>query len=71
MVTLGLNGISNIEMARRAKVLKQAMSNLGKEMLRHELVVIDPNAEDSRCNIISLTDKGAEVLSRYQKPINY
>jgi DNA-binding MarR family transcriptional regulator len=64
LFTIGLEGVSNSEMARRAKVSKQAMSKLVKEMLGHELIVIDPNEHDSRCNIISLTDKGAEVLMK-------
>jgi len=62
LATIGLDGVSNSEMARRAKVSKQAMSQLVKEMLKHELILIVPNEQDSRCNIISLTDKGAEVL---------
>ncbi|TRZ70183.1 MAG: MarR family transcriptional regulator [Bacteroidetes bacterium] len=64
LFTIGFDGVSNSEMARRAKVSKQAMSKLVKEMLYHELIVIQPNIQDSRCNIISLTDKGAEVLMK-------
>ena len=40
------------------------MSKLVKEILKYELIVIDPNEMDSRCNIISLTDKGAELLMK-------
>jgi DNA-binding MarR family transcriptional regulator len=64
LFTIGLDGVSNSEMARRAKVSKQAMSKLVQEMLKHELIVIDSSECDSRCNIISLTDKGAEVLMK-------
>lgn len=64
LFTVGLEGISNSEMARRARVSKQAMSKLVKEMLSLELIVIQPNLQDSRCNIITLTDKGAEVLMK-------
>lgn len=64
LFTIGMDGVSNSEMARRAKVSKQAMSKLVQEMLKHELIVIDPNEHDSRCNIISLTDKGAAVLMK-------
>jgi DNA-binding MarR family transcriptional regulator len=64
LFTIGMDGVSNSEMARRAKVSKQAMSKLVQEMLKQELIVIDPNEHDSRCNIISLTDKGAGVLMR-------
>ena len=64
LFTIGLDGVSNSEMARRAKVSKQAMSKLVQEMLKHELIVIDPNEHDSRCNIISLTDKGADILMK-------
>jgi DNA-binding MarR family transcriptional regulator len=64
LFTIGLDGVSNSEMARRAKVSKQAMSKLVQELLKHELIVIDPNEHDSRCNIISLTDKGADVLMK-------
>ncbi len=62
LFTIGLDGVSNSEMARRAKVSKQAMSKLVQEMLKFELIEIEPNEQDSRCNIITLTDKGAEVL---------
>ncbi|MCX6303784.1 MAG: MarR family winged helix-turn-helix transcriptional regulator [Bacteroidetes bacterium] len=64
LFTIGLDGVSNSEMARRAKVSKQAMSKLVQEMLKHELIVIDPNEHDSRCNIISLTDQGASMLMK-------
>ena len=62
LFTIGLDGVSNSQLARRAKVSKQAMSKLVQEMLKHGFIVIDINEHDSRCNIISLTDKGAEVL---------
>jgi len=62
LATIGLDGVSNSGMARRANVSKQAMSKLVKEMLNLELIVIQVNEHDSRCNIITLTDKGAEVL---------
>ena len=64
LFTIGMDGVSNSEMARRAKVSKQAMSKLVQEMLKHELIVIDQNEHDSRCNIISLTNKGAEALMK-------
>ena len=38
------------------------MSKLVKEMLELGLIVIQVNENDSRCNIITLTDKGAETL---------
>jgi len=40
------------------------MSKLVQEMLKLELIVIDPNEHDSRCNIISLTDHGAAILKK-------
>jgi len=64
LFTIGLDGVSNSDMARRAKVSKQAMSKLVQEMLKLELIVIDPNEHDSRCNIISLTDHGAAILKK-------
>jgi DNA-binding MarR family transcriptional regulator len=64
LFTIGLDGVSNSEMARRAKVSKQAMSKVVQDMLKLELIVIDPNEHDSRCNIISLTDKGGEILMK-------
>jgi len=62
LFTIGLEGVSNSGMARRAKVSKQAMSKLVREMLKLELITIQHNEQDSRCNIISLTDKGADTL---------
>jgi DNA-binding MarR family transcriptional regulator len=64
LATIGLDGVSNSGMARRAKVSKQAMSKLVKEMLQLGLIVIQVNENDSRCNIITLTDKGAETLMK-------
>lgn len=64
LFTIGLEGVSNSGMARRAKVSKQAMSKLVQEMLKHELITIAHNEQDSRCNIISLTDKGADALMK-------
>ena len=64
LFTIGLDGVSNSGMARRAKVSKQAMSKLVQEMLKNELITIQHNEQDSRCNIISLTDKGADTLVR-------
>ena len=64
LFTVGLDGVSNSGMARRTKVSKQAMSKLVKEMLNHGLIVIKPNLQDSRCNIITLTDKGAEAMMK-------
>ncbi len=62
LFTIGLDGVSNSEMARRAKVSKQAMSKLVQEILKYGLIEITVNDQDSRCNIITLTDKGAGVL---------
>ena len=64
LFTIGLDGVSNSEMARRAKVSKQAMSKLVQEILKYKLITIEPNEHDSRCNIITLTDEGAEVLMK-------
>ncbi|MCX6280349.1 MAG: MarR family winged helix-turn-helix transcriptional regulator [Bacteroidetes bacterium] len=64
LFTIGLDGVSNSGMARSAKVSKQAMSKLVQEMLKHELITIKHNMQDSRCNIISLTDKGADTLMK-------
>jgi DNA-binding MarR family transcriptional regulator len=67
LFTIGLDGVSNSGMARSAKVSKQAMSKLVKEMLNQGLIMIHPNLQDSRCNIITLTDKGAEVLLKVRE----
>ena len=64
LFTIGMDGVSNSEMARRAKVSKQAMSKLVQEIQKYNLISIEPNEHDSRCNIISLTDEGAEVLMK-------
>lgn len=64
LAAIGLDSVSNSEMARRANVSKQAMSKLVREMLKLELIVIQTNEQDSRCNVISLTDQGADVLMK-------
>lgn len=56
------NGISNKELSDKVRVTKQAMSKMVKELEKLGLVVSEANEDDARMSMISLTDKGKEVV---------
>jgi DNA-binding MarR family transcriptional regulator len=61
-------GITNNELARKARVTKQAMSKLVKELVSMGYVVTRQNGSDKRSIDISLTPKGKKlVLSARQR----
>lgn len=61
-------GITNNELAKKAKVTKQAMSKVVKELVEAGYIVTETHGRDKRSSIISLTVKGKKlVLSARQK----
>ncbi len=66
LVNIGPEGMGNKELAQRARVTKQAMSKVLKELLDYGYVISKVSKDDKRNSIISLTDKGKKlvILSR-------
>jgi len=61
-------GITNNELAKTAKVTKQAMSKVVKELVESGYITTEIHGRDKRSSIISLTTKGKRlVLSARRK----
>lgn len=62
LMNIDEHGISNKELAGKAHVTKQAMSKAMKEMEKLGLVVSETHGEDARMSVISLTEKGKQMV---------
>lgn len=62
LMNIDEHGVSNKELAERAHVTKQAMSKVLKELDKLELVEAKTHDEDARVSLISLTDKGKQMV---------
>jgi DNA-binding MarR family transcriptional regulator len=59
---LGTEALNNNELAKRAKVTKQAMSKMVTLLEGHGFVDVHPDPSDSRSKIISISKNGVEFL---------
>ncbi|MFL5787755.1 MAG: MarR family winged helix-turn-helix transcriptional regulator [Flavisolibacter sp.] len=55
-------GITNNELAKKARVSKQAMSKVVKELVRHGYIKTEILGSDKRSSIIYLTVKGKKLV---------
>lgn len=55
-------GSTNNEIALKAKVTKQAMSKVVKELLQHGIIRVEKHADDKRASLIFLTSKGKKLV---------
>ena len=62
-------GITNNELAKNARVSKQAMSKVVKELLALQLISTETDEQDKRSAIIMLTDKGKEFVIMVRKKV--
>lgn len=62
LMNIDEHGISNKELAEKAHVTKQAMSKVMKELEKLGLVESKTHEEDARMSVISLTDKGKQMV---------
>jgi DNA-binding MarR family transcriptional regulator len=56
------DGINNNELAKKARVTKQAMSKVVKELLDMGYIKSKADMDDKRNSIFSLTDKGKKMV---------
>lgn len=61
-------GITNNELAKKAKVTKQAMSKVVKELVANNYIKTQTNGTDKRSAVIFLTPKGKKLVlaARYR-----
>ena len=62
LMNIKLEGTSNNELAKVARVTKQAMSKVVKELTDMGYIKSKVSPEDKRNSIISLTDKGKKLV---------
>ena len=63
---LGTDVVNNNELAKRARVSKQAMSKMVNDLESHGFVDVEPDPNDSRARIISISNNGLEFLEYFQ-----
>ena len=57
------NGKTNKEIAAAAKVSKQAMSRIVKELVEMKLIQVTTHPEDNRSALLKLTAKGRDMVN--------
>jgi len=55
-------GITNNELAKKARVSKQAMSKVVKELSEAQYIATEPDGKDKRSSLIYLTPKGKKLV---------
>lgn len=55
-------GITNNELAKKAKVTKQAMSKVVKELIEGDYIAAETHGKDKRSSILYLTAKGKKLV---------
>lgn len=62
LANIGIDGSTNKDLAQKAMISKQGMSQLLNDMLADDIIEMEKNTEDGRYKKIMLTNKGAELL---------
>lgn len=70
IMNISENGSTNNEIALKAKVSKQAMSKVVKELLEHGLIRIERHDTDARASLIFLTEKGKKLIKDTKKCVS-
>ncbi|MDB5281823.1 MAG: MarR family transcriptional regulator [Bacteroidota bacterium] len=59
---VGMEAVNNNELAKRARVSKQAMSKMVNDLVGRGFIEVYPDPNDSRANIISVSKDGVDFL---------
>ncbi|HXD92569.1 MAG TPA: MarR family transcriptional regulator [Bacteroidia bacterium] len=62
IMNIDVDGITNTDLAKRAGITKQGMSQVVQELEEKKYIKIQTNPKDKRSSIIHLTDKGKEFI---------
>ena len=74
IMNIDVAGVTNTDLAKRAGITKQGMSQIVQELEEKKYIKITDNPEDKRSSIIHLTNKGKEFVltsRRCQKNFHY
>jgi DNA-binding MarR family transcriptional regulator len=66
LMNIGPEGSTNKEIAERARVTKQAMSKVIRELEDLGYIKIEPHCTDKRCQLIMLKPRGEELIDNIQ-----
>lgn len=64
IMNISTSGSTNNEIAQKAKVTKQAMSKVVKELTAHGLIRVEKHPTDARASMIFLTKEGEKFVSQ-------
>lgn len=67
LMNISLDGSTNQEIARKARLTKQAMSKVAKTLEEHGLIYTEKNDQDGRSALIFLTEKGKRFVIQTKK----
>ncbi len=70
IMNISKDGSTNNDVAMKAKVTKQAMSKVVKELLEHKLIKIEKHETDARASLIFLTVKGKNLIHDTKRCVN-
>jgi len=62
IMNIDVDGVTNTDLAKRAGITKQGMSQVVQELEEKKYIKIQANPTDKRSSIIYLTDKGKEFI---------
>ena len=62
IMNIDVDGVTNTDLAKRAGITKQGMSQVVQELEEKKYIKIKANPDDKRSSIIHLTDKGKEFI---------
>ncbi len=62
LMHISVEGTNNNELAKRARVSKQAMSKVLKELSTHGYIKTKTHSDDKRSSVVMLTDKGKRFV---------
>jgi DNA-binding MarR family transcriptional regulator len=62
IMNIDIAGVTNTELAKRAGITKQGMSQVVQELEEKKYIKIQANPDDKRSSIINLTDKGKDFI---------
>ena len=62
IMNIDIEGVTNTDLARRAGITKQGMSQIVQELEEKKYIKIQNNPDDKRSSIIYLTNKGKEFV---------
>jgi len=63
---MGTDVVNNNELAKRARVSKQAMSKMVNDLESHGFIDVQPDPNDSRAKMISVSNNGVDFLEYFQ-----